>query len=78
MAASGNDKQVARNDATRCDKSKYPNQANLPKDCKESSGTGAAHVKDTQKQSGGDSGSSSGSAGAGAGSSSSSSGSGSK
>src|SRR6478752_3559195 len=43
MAASGNDKQVARNDATRCDKSKYPNQANLPKDCKESSGTGAAH-----------------------------------
>jgi hypothetical protein len=71
-------KQVARNDTERCDLSKYPNRADLPKDCKEKSGTGAAAVSSTQKQSGGDSGSS-GAAGAGAaGSASSSSGSSSK
>ena len=67
------DKQVARND-DKCDMSKYPNKADMPKDCKDKSGTGAAATSSTQKQSGGDSGSSSGSAG----SSSSSSGSSSK
>jgi hypothetical protein len=62
-------KQVAQNDG-RCDLAKYPNRANLPKDCLEKSGTGAAAVSSTQGQSGGDS---SGAAGAGASSSSSSS-----
>ena len=69
------DSQVARNEADKCDTSKYPNKANMPKDCKDKSGTGAAATSSTQKQSGGDS-ASSGSAGAG--SSSSSSGSSSK
>jgi len=72
-----NPKQVARNDADKCDMTKYRNKSDLPKDCKEKGGTGAAHVSSTQKQSGGDSGSSS-AAGAGAGASSSTSGSSSK
>lgn len=50
-------KQVARNDA-RCDASKLGAGMSLPKDCSEKSGTGAAAVNSTQKQSGGSSGSS--------------------
>lgn len=44
-------KQVAQNDG-RCDTSKYPNRADVPKDCLEKSGTGAAAVSSTQGQSG--------------------------
>ncbi|HUP97758.1 MAG TPA: hypothetical protein VM073_07450 [Usitatibacter sp.] len=60
-------KQTAQNDM-RCDASRYPNRSDLPKDCLEKSGTGAAATNSTQKQSGGDG---AGSPGSSAGSSSS-------
>jgi hypothetical protein len=44
-------KQAAQNDG-RCDASSYPNRNDLPKDCLEKSGTGAAAVSSTQGQSG--------------------------
>lgn len=44
-------KQTAPNDG-RCDASKYPNRNDVPKDCPEKSGTGAAAVSSTQGQSG--------------------------
>ncbi|MDQ3024960.1 MAG: hypothetical protein M3R58_00435 [Pseudomonadota bacterium] len=44
-------KQAAQNDG-RCDATKYPNRNDIPRDCLEKSGTGAAAVSSTQGQSG--------------------------
>ena len=49
-----NKTQVAQNDA-RCDASKYPSRAAMPKDCVDKTSTGAAATGGTQGQSGGNS-----------------------
>ena len=43
--------QIAKND-DRCDAARYPNRADLPKECLTKSGTGAAAANSHQKQSG--------------------------
>jgi len=56
-----NKTQVAQNDA-RCDESKYPSRAAMPKDCVDKTSTGAAAASSTQGQSGGTNSSPSGAA----------------